>query len=386
MEDFTRGSRDSSPKFSPDGRTLAFLRPDDGGRRQIWLIRVDGGEAWQLTHAAGNVADLAWAPDSSRLVFAADVDPDNDLAEDRGTDGLPRVSVARRIKYRYDGMGWRGDAHFHLFLLDVEGGGCHQVTDGDWDDLLPTWSPDGARIAFISSRRDDRDITGKSEAYVIPDDPTGAREPEKWSADLETVGALAWSPDGQRLVAAGSGEGHGLGLWQSWLYMLEPGREPLRLTDDSVRPTLGIPGISPTSEIRWLENGRILFLAEARGQSYLMETSAEGGDARRVAGGEMLASMLSLDKLGHTAVMSVNSPTSPANLVAVDVESGRISQLTDYNRAYLEEHPPARQEKFTIHRAGMEIECRLYFPPDFDETGKYPLVLEIHGGPQRSIL
>ena len=388
--EFTQGVRDGSPKFSPDGQTLAFLRSDAAGRRQIWLIPVGGGEARQLTHSTGNVIDLAWSPDSTRLAFSADVDPDaapNSVDGNAADATLPRVSVARRIKYRYDGLGWRGDAHFHLFVVDAADGACRQITDGDWDDLLPTWSPDGSGIAFVSHRRPDRDIASGSEAYVLAaaaaDTGDGAA-PELWSAGLQSVGALAWSPDGQRLAAAGSPATNGLGLWQSWLYVLAPGREPQRLTDDSVRPTLGIPAISATPELRWRADGRILFLGEQRGESYLLETSAQGGKPRPIAGGGMQAPALSLDAAGNRAVLVANSPDSPADLQLIDLKAQAVTPLTDYNRSYLAEHPPARQEKFTIQRGGLEIECRLYFPPDFDATQaaqRYPLALEIHGGP-----
>ena len=103
------------------------------------------------------------------MVYSADVDPD--APEANGTDaGRPRVSVARRIKYRYDGLGWRGDAHFHLFVIDAADGITRQLTDGDWDDLLPAWSPDGKRIAFVTGRQDDRDTRSSSEAYVVAAD------------------------------------------------------------------------------------------------------------------------------------------------------------------------------------------------------------------------
>ena len=382
-EDFTQGVRDSSPKFSPDGGTVAFLRPDGGGLRQVWLINADGGEARQLTRSTGNVIDLSWAPDSTRLVYSADVNPESEHTA-AGNASLPQVRIASRIKYRYDGLGWRGDAHFHLFVLSVSSGDSIQITDGDWDDVLPAWSPQGDRIAFVSSRREDRDISSRSEAYVVSANGLSGQEPVCWSQGLETVGALSWSPDGRQLLAAGSPEAHGLGLWQSWLYVLEPGRAPQCLTDDSIRPCLGMPAISPTPEMRWLSDGRIVFLGESRGESYIMETTASGGETRRVAGGGMLAPMMSVSASGRRAALVSNTPESPADLQLVDLGEPSITRLTDYNSGYLGAHPPAHQEKFSINRQGLEIECRLYFPPDFDSTVQYPLILEIHGGPNGS--
>src|SRR5690606_22568542 len=113
--EFTQGPKDGGPRFSPDGMTLAFLRPDSHDRRQVWLIPLSGGEPKQLTHAPASVVEFAWSPDSGSIAFVADVDPDR---PPEGYDAKkdPRVRVVRRIRYRSDTLGWRGDAHRQIFI------------------------------------------------------------------------------------------------------------------------------------------------------------------------------------------------------------------------------------------------------------------------------
>ena len=115
--EFTQGDKDTVPKFSPDGRTLAFLRPDDTGKRQVWRMEAGGGEARSLTNAPGGVTEFSWSPNGQRLVICADVDPE---ASDEDTGSIPKTRVVRRIRYRYDTVGWRGDAHHHLFIVEAD--------------------------------------------------------------------------------------------------------------------------------------------------------------------------------------------------------------------------------------------------------------------------
>ena len=121
-EEFTRGERDTAPRFSPDGLTLAFLRfdgePDRGGKRQVWVMGSNGGEARMVSAAVLGVSDFAWSPDGTKLALCADVEEAIE-AEEPSPNGIPQVRVVRRIRYRYDTLGWRGDAHTHLFVVDV---------------------------------------------------------------------------------------------------------------------------------------------------------------------------------------------------------------------------------------------------------------------------
>ena len=391
--EFTQGNADSGPRFSPDGGMLAFLRARQPGQpRQVWVMHADGGEARPLTAAPKGVAEFAWSPGGSRIVYCADTDPPGAQADDAA--GGPRVSVVNRIRYRHDLQGWRGDAHHHLYVTGLNDTEAAQLTSGDWDDYGPVWSPDGTKIAFISGRRDDRDFRALTEAYVVDAAPQSDRggsaavagQAECWSGGLHSVGAAAWSPDSRRLAVVGSEDPAGLVLWQGWLYILEPGREPRRITGDGQRPALGGgPGAARQPEIRWIDDGqgrgRIIFLAERHGESYICQADADGGDTRQLWGGARLAADLSLDANARCAAAVSASPSLPGELHRVDLAAGESALIASPNAAFLEDRPAPPLEKFRLQRAGLDIECRLWFPPDFDPAGRYPLILDIHGGP-----
>ena len=189
-------------------------------------------------------------------------------------------------------------------------------------------------------------------------------------------------------------------LWQGWLYILEPGAEPRRITGDEQRPTLGGgPGAARQPDILWnpgpdtsagsdtnpgpdtSAGGSIVFLGERRGESYIYEVSADGGDPRQLWGGGRLAGGMSLDGYARRSAVVSSSPSAPSELHLADLSSGESLLSVDPNSGYVEKHTSPSLSKFSISRAGFDVEARLWFPPDFDSAASYPLVLDIHGGP-----
>ena len=141
----TGGPADTAPVV--DDERVFFLRPDDGGRKQVWSIPLDDGEARRITGLAGGVEEFSLSPNGDKIAAVSSVDP---AALDGQESSLPRVRVVRRVRYRHDVRGYTGDTFRHIFVADVESGRTRQITDGEGDNWLPRWSPDGRSLAFIS--------------------------------------------------------------------------------------------------------------------------------------------------------------------------------------------------------------------------------------------
>jgi dipeptidyl aminopeptidase/acylaminoacyl peptidase len=171
-------ARDGEPRWSPDGRWLAFTSSREGGKAQLYLLPAAGGEAVRLTEIDLGVAAPVWSPDSRRICVVGKLsllpkpDPNSKLA--------PPARVIGRLTYKLNGEGFTYDKHRHLFVVDVPPPGetaaePRQLTDGDWDDTAPAWSPDGRSIAFVSARHDERDYDHVSDIYCV-DVESGATE------------------------------------------------------------------------------------------------------------------------------------------------------------------------------------------------------------------
>ena len=371
-----------SPRWSPDGSTLAFLRRDDEERTQLWVADADGGNPRRLTSHDGAVDVPRWSPDGSLIAFRADVDGSSE--ETAGEDGKLQPRLARRIRYHEDGAGWRGDSFRRLFTVDPATATVTRLTSEPAEHGPPVWSPDGRRIAYVTDHGPFRDTTARNDVYVIP---AGGGGSERWSGGLFASDAVTWSADGERIAVIGAEQpeqigGYGLNC-QNWVYVIEPGMCPRRLSDDSVRPLAGsnMPIGQGTAAIHWAPDGRIYFIGDSRGQSYVCSVDVETKELKRITGGGEQISGWDASPETGSAVIVYAGPGSVGELSAVDLESGSRERLTRLNDGYFSEHPPAILEKFIVRQDAGDVECRLWLPPDFDPSVTYPVVLDVHGGP-----
>ncbi len=219
----TLGRRnDTAPRWSPDGRSLAFLSdraavfqaagaadrqavtetPKEGGT-QVWLLPMDAGEARQVTRLPRDVSDISWSPDGRSLcvVSAALTEvPEPRKAPEAVPD--PDIRQIDRLYYELNGAGFTYDRPGQLWRIDLESGAARRLTSGPADDGQPRWSPDGSRIAFTSSRHRDADLTWQQDVYVVPAD--GGRVERITAGRGEQIfDAPAWSPDGGWIAVVG---------------------------------------------------------------------------------------------------------------------------------------------------------------------------------------
>jgi dipeptidyl aminopeptidase/acylaminoacyl peptidase len=218
---------DTAPRWSPDGRTLAFLsdrsavlRAGGGGDRpkdadaasgkaaddavQVWLLPMDGGEARQLTRLPQSVSDLAWSPDGTRLcvVSAATATSRPKKARQPGDPPEGDARLIDRLQYMLNGAGFIYDKPSNLWIIDVEGGEARRITSGKAFDEDPAWSPDGQRICFVSKRHPDADLTWRYDLYLIDADGGPVTRVSGGRGD-RTFAHPAWSPDGRWIAAMG---------------------------------------------------------------------------------------------------------------------------------------------------------------------------------------
>lgn len=396
----TSGTRDSSPRWSPDGRQLAFLRAVEKDGRpqpaQIYVLDMTGGEARPLTEAIRGAGSPVWSPDGRTIAFASRTGP-KDLVKRERKEGEREsdVRVVTRAAYRSNGGGYADpDRHTHIWTIRVPGDGepaepARQVTRGEFDEQGFVWAPDGKRIYFTSNRVE--------ESYYHPQDsdlyavPAAGGDIVKIASIEGTIGALSPSPDGTRLAFIGSPHGKPLRSFnQADLFITgaAPGSTPKNLTaaydfqigggiGGDQRAPRGTGGSTPV----WSEDEQsILVVAAEHGSANIKRIAIASGRVDPVTSGQHDV-MSYTDAGGGRLALVVSTPTIVGDLYLADA-SGAMKKLTGFNDelfGQLAQREP--EEIWYTSFDGKRIQGWILKPPDFQEGRKYPLILQIHGGP-----
>jgi dipeptidyl aminopeptidase/acylaminoacyl peptidase len=369
-----------APRWSGDGRYLAFLsdRDDPHESDQLWLLDRSGGEAERVTDLPGGVSDYAWAPDGTRLaLIVEDPDPDAPVVGDTAKK-TPAPIVIDRYRFKADETGFVTGRREHLYLFDLATRKADLLMPGDYDEISPSWSPDGKSIAFVSRRRPEPDRTDNYDIYVV--EARSGAEPRQVTTypggdnDPSWGGrGPAWSPDGKSLAYV---QGGPLNLIyyavQNVAVIPAAGGTPKILT-----PRLDRQVMSPV----WSPDGSsVLFLLEDDRVYHLAQVPAGGGPIERVVGGKRVVSDLTAGAGGKIAVL-ISTPTAPAEIFAVE-GGGEPRRLTHQNDAWLAQVKLGTVEEISFESAdGTQINGFVVKPPDYQPGRRYPTILRLHGGP-----
>ena len=365
----TSKAGENTPRWSPDGRWLAFLSSRDDEHTQLWLLDRQGGEGRKATTLPSDVDDYGWAPDGKRVALVAE---DPDTAKPK----TPAPIVIDRFQFKQDEAGYLGKQHRHLYLLDVESGKTTRLTTGDYDELLPAWSPDGKSLAFVSKRRADADRDDDWDVYVM--EATAGAPPRQLTTfegpdnnpDYES--RPAWSPDGRAIAYLQGGPPNLIYYGVQKLAVVSSAGGAPRILTAALDRNVASPV--------WSSDGSsITFLLEDDRAVGLARIPAAGGAIERLVSGSRVVSAFTAGAGGKVAVLA-STPLVPDEVFALDGTT--LRPLSHQNDEWLARTRLAEVEPITFKsRDGTAINGFTLKPPDFVPGKRYPTILRIHGGP-----
>jgi len=369
-----------SPRWSPDGSQIAFLS-NESGKAQVHMLWIDNGQSSKITNLQKSPSQLSWSPDGEWLLFNMSVDKEPTVAsysakKPKGAEWAPAPKYIDKLVYRSDGGGYLNESYNHIFLMPAEGGTPRQITSGDHNHAAASWSPDGKSIYYASNQRKDRDFHPfDSEIY---------------SLDLATLESQAMtnrygpdtspkvSPNGKTIAYIGYDD-QKLGHQEERLYLMNTDGSNSRCISDDIDLSI--------SNIQWKDDSQGLYFQynkEGNTKVGYIKVSGEMNSLANNLGGSSIGRPYDggdYDAHNGNIVFTQSTPTQPAELALVN--SAKPRTLTDINKDLLAHKSLGQVEELWYDSSydGQRIQGWIMTPPDFDPTKKYPLMLEIHGGP-----
>ncbi|MEP6732285.1 MAG: S9 family peptidase [bacterium] len=363
---------ESSPRWSPDGRYLAFVSGRQEGKGgQVWLLDRRGGEAQRLTMIKGGLSEFDWSPDSKRLVLVLDEETDSVARKDTAEHKTPKPIVIDRYNFKRDIAGYLGSKRTHLALFDVATKKLDSLTSESYDDASPSWSPDGQRIAFVRDAPPEPDRARDSHIFVI-DARRGATA--KQLTDGNDGSRPAWSPDG-KWIAFTRGDEAKFGAYNlSKLAVVPSDGGAARIVSGTLDRAV--------SSLRFTADGSAvqLVISDDRAEQ-LARIKVSSGAIERVIGGKRSVAGYSTLADGRTAVLMSTIDRAPEVFALDGADTTSLRRITHQNDSLFTQLQLSSVDDFTSKsKDGTEVHSLLFKPAAASGT-RLPLILYIHGGP-----
>jgi len=392
------GASSTSPRWSPDGSKLAFLSVRAAGsatdqaaeapRPQICILRMEGGEAQALTHLKSGAGAFQWSPDGKRFVTVSRTGPSDNVAPAARKSDVRHYS---HISYKFNDTGWFDDKRGHLWVVDAASGAATQLTSGDdWNDADPQWSPDSTRVAFVSDRTG-REYDGgyNTDVWVIA---AGGGPLVKISDHDFEDAQPRWSPDGTQIAFAGQTERRQFPklyiaskLVATTLAATTLDATTLDATAaGGAKSALAVEGLDliPTA-LHWGPGAHELrFEALVKGETHIFRADLNTHRVAPVTSGERAVRGFDINEKAGVMTYTANTFQRLDDLYAAALDGSGERQLTHLNTALWAGLDLASVERMPYKSVdGWNIDGFLVKPVGWQPGKKYPMVLSIHGGP-----
>jgi dipeptidyl aminopeptidase/acylaminoacyl peptidase len=369
-------------QWIPSGRSVTFIssRGASGNHAQLWQVNLASGKTEALTHVAGDVTEYAWSPDGRRVMLVVKDGGQPPTAAAPDGKPTPAPIVVDRLYFKEDLTGYLGRERQHLYLADLGARKVTALTSGLYDETKPSWSPDGAVVAFVSKRGPDPDRHDTFGIYTmkpVPDSPqqlltTYQGSTYQSDAASDWAGAPAWSPDGQSLAYITAGDPKLIYYSVHQIAVVPAGGGTARL----VLPALD----RNVSAVRWSADGHSLFaLVEDDRNSHLIRIDPATGRLTELLPGRRNTTQFDIDHR-DTIVVLDSTPLEPAEVYALE---GAVRRpLSRQNDRILARLALGRVDEIAwSSNDGTSVHGLMTFPPNITTGRRMPAILHLHGGP-----